>query len=230
MASDSAMKAGLPPIVLHGYWRSGTSFRTRLALEYKRQPYIQVAHDLRAGGQRDPRYLELNPQGLVPTVQCGDRVFTQSSAIIEWLEEVFPAPALLPPRPPARAIVRAMAATVASDMHPLNNLRVLNALRTDFKASERQIEAWAQCWIRPGFEALEAMIAEYGGRFCFGDQFTLADCHLLPQCYSAERWNIKLDAYPRIAAIACFSLRLEWVRAAHPDCQPDNPNQCWAQK
>jgi len=123
-ASDNLVQTGLPP-VLHGYWRSGTSFRARLALEYKRLSYIQVTHNLRTGEHRDAKYLALNPMGLVPTVQCGDRLFTQSSAIIEWLEEVFPSPALLPPRPPARAIVRGMAMTVACDIHPLNNLRVL---------------------------------------------------------------------------------------------------------
>ena len=221
MTSRKSTGAGLPPIILHGYWRSGTSFRTRLALEYKRLSYIQVAHDLREGQHQEQQYLALNPQGLVPAVQCGDRVFTQSSAIIEWLDEVFPSPALLPPRPPGRAIVRAMAMTIACDIHPLNNLRVLKALRDDFSASDQAVQSWIAAWTHAGFTALETMVAEYGGRFCFGDQFSLADCHLIPQVYSAERLDIPLDAYPRIREITRSARTLEWVVASHPDNQPD---------
>jgi len=220
-ASDNLVQTGLPPIVLHGYWRSGTSFRARLALEYKRLSYIQVTHNLRTGEHRDAKYLALNPMGLVPTVQCGDRLFTQSSAIIEWLEEVFPSPALLPRRPPARAIVRGMAMTVACDIHPLNNLRVLNALRNQCKASADQVQNWIETWIHEGFTALEAMIAEHGGQHCFGDQFTIADCHLIPQVYSAQRYGVPLDSYPRITAVALSAQPLDWVIAAHPDSQHD---------
>lgn len=211
-----------PPIVLHGYWRSGTSYRTRLALEYKGLSYTQVTHDLRHGGQHDEAYLMLNPQGLVPTVQSGATTLTQSSAIIEWLEEIFPTPALLPKGRQARAVVRSMAMTIACDIHPLNNLRVLNKLRNEFNASEAQVQNWIARWIHSGFGALEPMIVKHGGTFCFGDDVTTADCHLIPQVYFAERFDVSLESYPKIRGIAEAAAELHWVKAAHPDYQPDS--------
>ncbi len=209
------------PIVLHGYWRSGTSYRTRIALGYKQLPYTQVTHDLREGRHRSMEYLSVNPQGLVPALLYGSETLTQSSAIIEWLEDEFPDPPLLPVNSRDRAIVRAMAMTVACDIHPLNNLRVLRTLRTDFAADDVAVQRWIANWIHSGFVALEAMIAIHGGRFCFGDRFTSADCHLIPQIYSAERFGVALDAYPRIREADENARDLEWVRAAHPDQQPD---------
>ena len=209
------------PIVLHGYWRSGTSYRTRIALEYKRLAYTQITHDLREGRHRSAEYLSVNPQGFVPALLYGSEILTQSSAIIEWLEDEFPDPPLLPVNSRDRAIVRAMAMVVACDIHPLNNLRVLQTLRKDLSADDDAVQRWIVTWIHSGFAALEAMIEVHGGCFCFGDRFTSADCHLIPQVYSAKRFGVELDAYPRVRKADENARNLDWVRAAHPDQQPD---------
>jgi maleylpyruvate isomerase len=210
-----------PELVLHGYWRSGTSYRTRIGLNIKGLQYRTVAHDLRAGEQRSGAFLALNPQGLVPALVAGDKVFTQSSAILEWLEETFPAPPLLPRDPDARAIVRAMAMTIACDIHPLNNLRVLAALGQDFGADDAAKAAWITRWIADGFAALERVIGEHGGRYAFGDNLTIADCHLVPQVYTARRFNVPLDPYPALSAAVANAERVPQVAAAHPDRQAD---------
>ena len=164
-------------LVLHGYWRSGTSYRTRIALNIKGVDYRQQGVDLRAGAQRGKTFRTLNPQQLVPALETGGAVLTQSSAIIEWLEEAHSQPPLLPRAPQDRAIVRAMAMAVACEIHPLHNLRVLNRLRGQFGADSDGVNAWIAHWIREGFSALEEMIARHGGRFAFGDSLTMADCH-----------------------------------------------------
>ena len=204
-------------LVLHGFWRSGTSYRTRIALNLKGVAYRQIGIDLRAGDQRSEAFLALNPQGLVPALETDDGVLTQSSTILEWLEECYPDPPLLPVGPGDRAVVRAMAATVACDIHPLNNLRVLNAVRE--LGGEQK--AWTARWIVAGFAALEAQIARHGGGFAFGDRPTLADCHLVPQVYSAERFEVDLSPFPRLMAAATAARAVPAVAAAHPDVQPD---------
>ena len=206
---------------LHGYWRSGTSYRVRLALALKRLDYEQVTHDLRSGAQRADAYRALNPQGLVPALDTGDAVLTQSPAILEWLEEVYPDPALLPAGATDRAVVRAMAATVACDIHPLGNLRVLNALRADFAADAEAVTRWIARWIGDGFAALETMVERHGDGFAFGDRPTLADCHLVPQVYAAERFAVDLAPYPRLVDAARRTAALPAATAAHPDRQPD---------
>lgn len=208
-------------IVLHGYWRSGTSYRTRIALNLKGLEYAQVTHDLRTGAQRDPAYLALNPQGLMPALEADGDVFTQSTAILEWLEERHPTPPLLPPDPNGRAHVRAMMALVACDIHPLNNLRVLNTLRQDFGASSEQVSGWIARWIADGFTALETLIERHGNGFAYGSTPTLADCCLVPQVYSAQRFKVDLTPYPRIRAVAEAAQSLPAFAAAHPDQQPD---------
>ena len=208
-------------MILHGYWRSGTSYRTRIALNLKGVAYHQAGVDLRAGDQKSAAYLALNPQGLVPALEVEGQVLTQSPAILEWLEERFPEPPLLPGSPDERAIVRAMAAIVACDVHPLNNLRILKALKGDFGADQAILDAWAGRWIKAGFEALETMIARHGGAWAFGDAPTLADCCLIPQIYSARRFNTPLDAFPRIIAIETRAADHPAFIAAHPDRQPD---------
>jgi maleylpyruvate isomerase len=208
-------------LTLHGYWRSTAAYRLRIALGLKDAPYQQAPHDLRTGAQRDPAYLALAPQGLVPALDTGEAVLTQSLAILEWLEEVYPKPPLLPQHPDERAIVRAMAALVACDIHPLNNLRVLQALRSDFDADQAQTDAWIARWIAEGFGALEVMVARHGRAYAFGDTPTLADCCLVPQVYSAERFKVDLDPYPRIRAAVERARGLEAVAAAHPGRQPD---------
>jgi maleylpyruvate isomerase len=206
---------------LHGYWRSTAAYRVRIALELKGVAYDQVTHDLRVGGHREAEYLEIAPQGLVPALDVGEAVLTQSLAIIEWLEETHPQPPLLPARPHERAIVRAMADAIACDIHPLNNLRVLQVLRADFGASPARVEAWIGRWIGEGFTALEAMISRHGGNFAFGDAPSLADCHLVPQVYSAERFKVDLAAFPRLLAVAGRAGKLAPFAAAHPSRQPD---------
>ena len=208
-------------MILHGYWRSGTSYRTRIALNLKGLNYEQHGVDLRRGDQRSETYLRLNPQGLVPALENDGAVLTQSPAILEWLEETHPNPPLLPADPIARAQVRAMAALVGCDIHPLNNLRVGKALREGFGADQAAVDAWAARWITPGFTALEALVARHGDGWCFGDAPTLADCYLIPQIYSARRFHVALDAFPRLLAIETAAAAHPAFQAAHPDRQPD---------
>ncbi len=208
-------------MILHGYWRSGTSYRTRIALNLKGLTYEQAGVDLRTGDQKSEAFLALNPQGLVPALEADGAVLTQSPAILEWLEEAHPEPPLLPADLAARAQVRAMAALVACDIHPLNNLRVLKALRETFGADQAVTDAWAGRWITAGFEALEALIGRHGEGWCFGGAPTLADCCLIPQIYSARRFNTPLDAFPRILAIEEKAASHPAFMAAHPDHQPD---------
>jgi len=208
-------------IVLHGYWRSGTSYRVRIALGVKGVAYAQAAHDLRTGAQIAPEYRALNPQGLVPALEAQGAVLTQSPAILEWLEERYPDPPLLPPDPLDRAQVRAMAALVACDVHPLNNLRVLNALRADFGADEAAVRAWIARWIGDGFAALEQLVGRHGRGFAWGDRPTLADCCLVPQLYAAERFGVDLAPYPAVVAAGERARALHAFAAARPEAQPD---------
>lgn len=205
-------------MILHGYWRSGTSYRTRIALNLKGVAYERAALDLRTGAQKSERFLALNPQGLVPALETDDGlVLTQSPAILEWLEEAFPEPPLLPSDAGGRAQVRAMAALIGCDIHPLNNLRVLKAVRA-MGADQAGVDAWAGQWIIDGFTALEALVARHGDGWCFGSAPTLADCYLIPQLYSARRFNVELSAFPRL-------LEIEAQAEAHPafiDAQPEN--------
>ncbi|MDO9079000.1 MAG: maleylacetoacetate isomerase [Brevundimonas sp.] len=208
-------------MILHGYWRSGAAYRTRIALALKGLVYEQQGVDLRTGAQRSEAFVALNPQGMVPALEVEGAVLTQSPAILEWLEETRPAPALLPADPIERAHVRAMAALIGCDIHPLNNLRVGKALRETFGADQAAVDAWAARWIVPGFEAMEALVARYGAGWCFGDAPTLADCYLIPQIYSARRFNVPLDAFPRLMAIDAAAAFHPAFIAAHPDHQPD---------
>ena len=208
-------------MILHGYWRSTAAYRVRIALALKGVAYEQATHDLRTGAHRDADYRMLNPQGLVPALETDGDVLTQSPAILEWLEERYPAPALLPAGAADRAIVRAIAATIACDIHPINNLRVLLTLRRDFGADEAAVNAWIARWIAEGFAALEVAIARHGRGFAFGDMPTLADCCLVPQVYSAERFAVDLTPYPRLMATAEAARALPAFKAAHPDRQPD---------
>jgi maleylacetoacetate isomerase len=208
-------------MILHGYWRSGTSYRTRIALNLKGLAYETAPLDLRAGAQKSEDYLRLNPQGLVPALETGDGlVLTQSPAILEWLEETHPEPALLPPDAAGRAQVRAMAAVIGCDIHPLNNLRVLKAVRA-LGADQAGVDAWAGRWIVDGFRALEALVVRHGDGWCFSDRPTLADCYLIPQLYSARRFHVDLAAFPRLLEIEARAEVHPAFLAAHPDNQPD---------
>lgn len=208
-------------IVLHGYWRSSAAYRVRIALNLKGIPFRQVTHDLRNQGQRDPAYLELAPHGLVPAIEYKGKVLIETPAILEWLEQRWPTPALLPPDPDDAAVVRAMAALVACDIHPLANLRVLETLRSDFDATPEQVLGWIERWIGGGFAALETLIARHGAGFAFGEKAGLADCFLVPQLYNARRYDLDLAAFPHLVAAGDAAASLPAFRAAHPDRQPD---------
>ncbi len=208
-------------MILHGYWRSGAAYRVRIALALKGLAYETQGHDLRTGAQKAADFVALNPQGMVPALQIDGAVLTQSPAILEWLEETHPQPPLLPDDALSRARVRAMAALIACDIHPLNNLRVGKSLREDFGADQAAVDAWAARWIAPGFTALEALVERDGQGWCFGDTPTLADACLIPQIYSAHRFNVPLDAYPRLLAIDAAAQAHPAFIAAHPDRQPD---------
>lgn len=208
-------------LVLHNYWRSSASYRVRIALNLKGLHYQQITRDLRTGGHQQPEYQAINPQMMVPALDDDGHVIAQSPAILEWLEERYPEPALLPKTANERAVVRTMVSTIACDIHPLNNLRILKALKHDFNAGQDQINDWARRWIGEGFAALETLIARHGGTFAFGDTPTLADCCLVPQVYSAERFETDLAPYPRLMAAVRAALDLPAVAAAHPSRQPD---------
>ena len=208
-------------LTLHGYWRSTASYRVRSALNLKGVAYEQATHDLRTGAQRDPAYLARAPQGLVPALDSPEGSLTQSLAIVEWIDEQWPEPALLPKDAYGRATVRGMANLVAADIHPLNNLRVLQALRGDFSATPEQVQGWIARWIGDGFCALERMICAHGGLFAFGDAVTLTDCVLVPQVYSAERFGVGLAPYPQLRRVAAAAMALAPFADAHPARQPD---------
>ncbi|MBU1348368.1 MAG: maleylacetoacetate isomerase [Alphaproteobacteria bacterium] len=208
-------------MILHGYFRSGAAWRTRIALNLKGVAYDQRGVDLRTGVQRDADFLRLNPQGMVPALDIGDAVLTQSPAILEWLEEAYPEPALLPVDPVGRAQVRAMAALIGCDIHPLNNLRVLKEIMSTFGADQAATQAWAARWMVPGFEALSALTERHGGDWLFGDAPTLADCYLIPQLGSARRFEVALEPFPRLLRIEARAMEHSAFAAAHPDRQPD---------
>ncbi|TXT37263.1 MAG: maleylacetoacetate isomerase [Comamonadaceae bacterium] len=208
---------------IYNYFRSGTSHRLRIALNLKGLAWEYVAVDLRAEAHLDATFKALNPQALVPALVEGDLVLTQSPAIIEWLEERYPQPPLLPAQPDDRARVRALAAVVGCDIHPLNNRRVLEYLRHTLGCDEAAVLAWCGTWIKAGFEAMETMLASdtQRGHFCFGSAPTLADAYLIAQVESARRFKVDLAPYPQIVAIDRACSALEAFKLAAPAAQPD---------
>ncbi|MBL8482322.1 MAG: maleylacetoacetate isomerase [Rhodocyclaceae bacterium] len=208
---------------LHNYFRSGSSHRLRIALNLKGLEYDYVAVDLRRDAQLGAGYRALNPQGLVPALEVDGGVLIQSPAIIEWLEERHPEPPLLPADAAGRARVRALAAIVGCDVHPLNNRRVLEYLRHRLRQDESAVQAWCATWIAAGFDAIEALLAADGarGRFCHGDSPTLADVYLVPQVESARRFEVDLAPWPRIVAVDAACRELDAFRRAAPALQPD---------
>jgi maleylacetoacetate isomerase len=214
-------------VVLYGYWRSSAAYRVRIALNLKGLAYeSRPVNLLRDGGeQHAAAYRQLNPQQLVPCLVDGERVLTQSVAIIEYLDETRPSPALLPADPAGRARVRALALAVACDVHPLGNLRVLRYLEAELNADERARADWSRHWMGAGLAALERMLADNAatGRYCHGHTPGLADACLVPQVYNARRWKLPLESYPTIVRIAEACNELEAFRRAAPEAQPDAP-------
>ncbi|AWB25939.1 maleylacetoacetate isomerase [Methylobacterium currus] len=209
-------------MTLYGYWRSTSSYRLRIALALKGlTPEQAPVHLVRNGGEhRSEAYRRINPQGRVPSLVLDDgSVLIQSPAIIEYLEEVYPDPPLLPADPVARARVRAVAAIVGCDIHPLHNVGPLNHLRRDLGQPEEAVAAWIGHWISDSFAAIEALIGEDG--HCFGPEPGLADVYLVPQVYAARRFAVPLEPFPRIVRATTLAEAHPAFQAAHPSRQPD---------
>ncbi len=205
------------------YFRSTAAYRVRIALNWKQLSHELVPVNLLTGEQKTSDFINHNPEGLVPTLQIGERVFSQSMAILEYLEEAFPEPSLLPRSPFDRLRVRAMAQSIVSDIHPLNNLRILRYLTGDLAQSEDAKLAWYHHWLKTGFDGFERRLSETGsnGEFCVGRTPTLADVCLVPQVYNAHRFEFPLQAYPLIQNINQHCLTLKAFNDARPEGQPD---------
>lgn len=211
-------------IILYDYHRSSAAYRVRIALNLKGLVYRQIPVNLREGGQMGPDYRALNPQCFVPTLETEDgRLLRQSLAICEYLDELHAQPPLLPAEPAARSRVRALAQIIACDIHPLNNLRVLRYLGEELEADDAQTKSWYHHWLHQGFQALECMLAAdpQTGRYCHGDQATLADLCLVPQVFNANRYGVDIGDYRNIRRINDACLELEAFDQARPERQPD---------
>ncbi len=209
---------------LYNYWRSSTSYRVRIALNLKGLSYEYVpVHLLRDGGeQHRPEYRALNPQGVVPTLEVDGKILTQSPAILEWLEETFPDRPLLPQDPFERAAVRAFCAAIACEIHPLQNLRVLDKLTAEFGLDQPGRMGWCRYWNTNGLAHCEEMLARRPKRtFAFGDTPGMAEVYLIPQLFAADRFGVDLSRFPRLCAIRQAAEALPAFASAHPKAQPD---------
>ncbi|MGX5219765.1 maleylacetoacetate isomerase [Pseudomonas segetis] len=214
-------------LTLYSYWRSSAAYRVRIALNLKGLAYQQVAvHLVKDGGEQlAPAYQQMNPQGLLPLLVdhvCGREIkIAQSLAIIEYLDEVFPVPSLLPTEPALRAQVRALALHIACDVHPLNNLRVLKYLSTELGVADDAKTQWYQHWVHSGLTAVEQGLAVFDGKLSLGQRPGYLEACLIPQVYNARRFNCDLDAYPRILAMTARCEAIEAFKQAAPEVQPD---------
>jgi maleylpyruvate isomerase len=206
---------------LYDYWRSSAAYRVRIALNFKGLEYQQVAVDLRAGAQRAPEFLEINPQGLVPVLEDDGVRLTQSLPILNYLEERYPEPALLPKDLPGRAQSRAIAVAIACEIHPLNNTRVLQYLERELGLDETRRLGWYRHWLAEGLGPIEAMLGRSAGAFCVGDAPSLADVCLVPQVYNARRYECDLEPYSAIRRIDERCRAIEAFARAAPERQPD---------
>jgi maleylacetoacetate isomerase len=208
---------------LYTFFRSSTSFRLRIALAYKRLDYEPHYVSLPKMEHRIPSYRDMNPQGLVPLLVEDGRFLIQSMAVIEYLDEVYPEPPLMPKDPIGRSYVRAVSQIIGCEIHPLNNVRVLKHLKAQFGADEAATNAWYEHWITEGLSGLEGYLAREGlsGDFCYGNTVTMADICLVPQIFNARRFNCALDAYPKLLAITDRCMTLDAFRAAEPSTQGD---------
>ena len=210
---------------LFGYWRSSASFRARIALNLKGIDYEYHAIDLRKGEQKTPAYLARNPLGLVPAIETDDgAVLFQSLAIIEYLEEAHPTPALLPADPEKRAYARAIAHSIAAEAQPLMNHRIQMYLKNEGGFDDAALSKWANRWPGGAMKAVEDIVAHTGGAFCVGDEPSIADCCLVPQFYAANRFGIEVGNLTRLNEIVERCGEIEAFKKAHPSNQPDAPD------
>lgn len=216
-------------LVLYSYWRSSAAYRVRIGLNLKRLAYdIVPVHLLRDGGeQRTDQFAQANPQMLVPVLRHGQRMLRQSLAILDYLDEVWPDRPLLPATARERQRVRALAQLVACDIHPLNNLRVLQYFDREWRVPQAERDAWARHWMEEGFRAFEQLLADNPATsdFCDGGVPTIADCCLVPQLYNARRFGVDLSPYPTLVRIEAACLALPAFDAARPERQPDAPEK-----
>lgn len=214
---------------LYGYWRSSAAYRVRIALNLKGLAYKLIPVNLKPGisEQKANDYLALNPQGRVPYLIDGDMALAQSPAILEYLEESYPAIPLLPTEIADRAYVRQLINLIVCDIHPINNLSVLERLKRQFSATDEDTGEWYRHWIAEGFQAFDKLLSASGhsGKFCFGDSPTLADVCLVPQVWNARRFEVDMSAFPTITAIDRNCSELEAFQAAAPEVQPDAPSK-----
>jgi maleylacetoacetate isomerase len=209
----------MPRPVFYEYWRSSAAYRVRIALNLKGIDYESRQIDLRDGAQRSDEFLKLNPQGLIPMLEIDGNRLTQSLAIITYLDTKYPNPPLIPAMAAERAHVTAMALAIACDIHPLNNLRVLQYLKNELEHSQGEVDAWYRHWISAGLPALETLAKPRSGAFMFGDNPTGADVCLVPQLYNARRFDVPLDDYPTLLRAEENANKLEAFAKAHPDRQ-----------
>jgi len=209
----------MPRPVFYEYWRSSAAYRVRIALKLKGIDYESRQIDLREGEQNSPEYRVINPFGLVPMLDIDGHQLTQSLAIITYLDTRYPSRPLIPAMAAERAHVTAMALSIACDIHPLNNLRVLKYLKSEFGRSQEEVDNWYRHWISTGLPALEVQARTLSGTFLFGDNPTGADVCLVPQLYNARRFDVPLDDYPTLLRAEENANKLEAFAAAHPDRQ-----------
>ena len=207
---------------LYSYYRSSAAYRVRIALNLKGLPYDYISVNLLHSEQKSDNFLARNPQGLLPALELDDgEVLAQSIAILEWLEESCPSPALLPENTLERARVRSLVNNIACDIHPLNNLSIMNYLRTELGASDEGVHRWYCNWVDRGFNAIEQSLERTMGKCCFGDEPTLADICLIPQAYNASRFKVPMESYANIRKIVAHCNTLEAFSRAAPEAQSD---------
>lgn len=210
-------------VKLYGYWRSSAAYRLRIALNLKGIEYEQVSINLKDGEQTDDAWLNIQPQGLVPVLEVDEQKLVQSPAILEWIEETWPTPPLLPTDAADRALVRGWAAAIGCDIHPVQNLRILKAAAAIDGSGLAGMKAWANTWISRGLDGLEALVAAHPreGAHLFGDAPGMAEIYLVPQLYNARRWGVDVGQFPTLAKAEAAALALPAFQAAEPERQPD---------